>query len=86
MSYGGWGAFFTENGLQVGAVTAATLFGVPFGSSMSMAIANGAVVGLATDAAFNGVRGLDGKRMLNQSMVGAGTAAAVIVVAPLLMR
>jgi len=66
-------------------VTAATLFGVPFGRSMQGALLNGALVGVATDAAFNGVRGLDGKRMVHQGLIGAGTAAAVIVVAPLVM-
>jgi hypothetical protein len=52
---------------------------------MQGALLNGALVGVATDAAFNGVRGLDGKRMVHQGLIGAGTAAAVIVVAPLVM-
>ena len=86
MSYGGYGAFFAENAMQLTAVSAATLFAVPFGGrSVPMALLNGALVGVASDAAFHGVRGLDFCRAGNQAAIGAGTAAVVMAVQTVVM-
>lgn len=86
MTYGGWGNFFAENGVQVGVVTAATLVGFPIrGATLTSALANGAIVGIATDAAFNGVKALDTQRAVGQAAIGAGTAAAVLVIAPMIL-
>ena len=75
MSYGGWSAFIAENGLQVGAVTAVTLLSGE--RQMAMRLLHGAMAGVATDVAFNGVRMLNLNRGAMQAGVGMGTVVAV---------